>query len=409
MLLVSFQKYYIIYLVFNLISLFEDVIKRLDEGYTVKLIEEMVRINSVVGHEGELAQYVKDELDRLGLESETQIVHPGRPNVYARFGERPGLRLNFNGHLDTIPVLDGWTTEPFTPVIKGDRLYGLGSCDMKAGLACTLNMMRAIVESGIEFNGELSFSAVVDEEALGDGARAMLKTSYGKVDAVVLAEPYPGDDSKPIPLGIVGKILYDIHVKGRASHGFRPEEGINAIEQAGIILANLPKLRLLEHPKFGRGNYSTLKIEGGYETYSVVVPANCRFEVNRLIVPGETVQDAISDMRRLVDTLGLEAEVEVNTKPPLYSSFEMDRDEPILRVFDKVYEEVMGVKPIYQYSKSITDANTLAGEGGLPCLHLGPKRGDTHKPNEYVPISWLKPVSEMYTRIALSFLREGSP
>jgi acetylornithine deacetylase/succinyl-diaminopimelate desuccinylase-like protein len=237
----------------------------------------------------------------------------------------------------------------------------------------------------------------------------MLKTDYGKVDAVVLAEPYPGDESKPIPLGIVGKLLYDVQVRGRASHGFRPEEGINAIEQAGIILANLNTLTLGEHTKFGRGNYTTLKIEGGYETYSVVVPALCRFEVNRLIVPGETVQGALTDMKNLVNSLKLDARVEVKTKPPFYSSYEMNRDERILSVFEDVYKRVMGIKPLYEYSKSITDANTLAGEGGLPCLHLGTKRGDTHKPNEYVPISWLKPVSEMYTRIALGFLDKGSP
>jgi acetylornithine deacetylase/succinyl-diaminopimelate desuccinylase-like protein len=292
--------------------------------------------------------------------------------------------------------------------MKSDKLYGLGSCDMKAGIACTLNMLRAIVDSGTQFNGELSVSTVVDEEAMGNGARAMLETDFSRVDAVVLAEPYPGDESKPIPLGIVGKLLYDIHVKGKASHGFRPEEGINAIEQAGVILANLHRLELKEHPKFGKGNYCTLKIEGGHETYSVVVPASCRFEVNRLIVPAETIQGAIEDMEHLVKSLNLEAEVEVRTKPPQYQSFEMDRDEPILKVFEKVYEEVMGVEPFFQYSKSITDANTLAGEGRLPCLHLGSKRGDTHKPNEYVPVDWLEPISEMYTMIALDFLGEGS-
>jgi acetylornithine deacetylase/succinyl-diaminopimelate desuccinylase-like protein len=289
-------------------------------------------------------------------------------------------------------------------VQKGDKLHGLGSCDMKAGIACTLNMIRAIVDSGADFKGELSMSAVIDEEAMGDGAVAMLKTEYGNVDAAVLAEPYPADESKPVPLGIVGKLLYDIHVHGVAAHGFRPEDGINAVEEAGKILANLDKLNLRTHPKFDKGNYSTLKIEGGYDIYSVLVPAFCRFEVNRLIVPGETVEGAIMDMEELIASLNLKSRVEVRVKPPRYESFEMDPEEPILRLFHRVYTDVMGVEPQYQYSKSITDANTIAGVGGIPCLHLGPKRGDTHKANEYVPLSWLPPVSEMYTRIALEYL-----
>ena len=382
-----------------------DAVERLDYGYMLKKLEEMVRIPSVVGEEKELAHYLKAELDSLGLETELHEVHPGRPNVYAKMrGSKPGRRLHFNGHTDTVPVVDGWDTDPFTPVEKDGRLYGLGSCDMKAGLACTLDMLRAVADSGAEFKGELSFSGVIDEEAMGDGAKALLKTEYGGVDAAVLAEPYTGDESKPIPLGIVGKILYDINVHGKAAHGFRPEDGVNAVEEAGIILTNLHKLRLGEHPKFGRGNYSTLKIEGGYAVYSVVVPAHCRFEVNRLLVPGETVEGAINDMEELVSSLGIRSRVEVRTKPPVYESFEMNPEEPILRLFNGVYREVMGREPVYQYSKSITDANTIAGVGGVPCLHLGPRRGNTHQANEYVPLEWLKPVSEMYTRLALRYL-----
>ena len=221
---------------------------------------------------------------------------------------------------------------------------------------------------------------------------------------MVLAEPYPADESKPVPLGIVGKLLYDIHVYGTAAHDFTPEQGVNAVEEAGEILANLDKLEFQEHHKFGKGNYSTLKIEGGYDIYSILVLAYCRFEVNRLIVPGETVEGAVKDMEKLVESLGLKSSVAVKIKPPRYESFEMDPEESILKLFHGVYTDVMGIEPLYMYSKSITDANTFAGVGGIPCLHLGPKRGDTHKANEYVPLSWLPPCSEMYTRIALGFL-----
>lgn len=382
----------------------DEAIKKLDNSYTRRLTEEMIRIPSVVGDEAELAEYIKQELDRLGLETKEQMVQPNRPNIYGKLVNGEGKRLHFNGHTDTVPVAKGWDTDPFEPVQKGDWLHGLGSCDMKAGIACTFNMIRAIVDSGAEFKGELSFSAVIDEEAMGLGANALLETEYKNVDAIVLAEPYPADESKPVPLGIVGKLLYDIHVHGVAAHGFTPEQGVNAVEDAGKILANLDKLEFIDHPKFGKGNFSTLKFEGGYDIYSILVPAYARFEVNRLIVPGETVETSIRDMEKLVDSLELQSKVDVKVKPPKYESYEMDPDDPILKLFHKVYTEVMNVEPLYMYSKSITDASTFAGVGGIPCLHLGPKRGDTHKANEYVPLSWLPPVSEMYTKIALRYL-----
>ncbi len=384
----------------------KDLLSMLDNDYTQRVLAEMIRINSIVGQESEMAEYLKNELINLGLKCEMVEVESGRPNIYARLkADKPGKRLNFNGHTDTVPVVDGWETDPFIPVIKEGKLFGLGACDMKAGIACILNMIRAFVESGHPFNGELSFSGVIDEEAYGKGAKAMLQTDFVNVNAIVLAEPYPGDEVKPIPLGITGKILYDLSVKGKAAHGFRPHLGINAIEELGKILVNLNKLNFKEHSNFGRGNYCTLKIEGGYEIYSVVVPAHARMEINRLLVPGETVQTAIEDMKRLVEDLNLTAEVKVKTKPPQYESYIIDKNEPIIQIFDVIYKEIMGKAPHYDYTSGITDANIFAGEAGIPCLHLGPNQEVAHQKNEYVNLDWLEPLSQMYTLIAARFLR----
>jgi acetylornithine deacetylase/succinyl-diaminopimelate desuccinylase-like protein len=391
----------------------EGVLALIDDSYTMRKLEEMIRINSVVGKEGDYAEYLRKELTGLGLKAELSEVEPGRPNVYARLkGRKKGKRLNFNGHLDTVPVVEGWETDPFTPVRKGDRLHGLGSCDMKAGIACILAMLKAYQDAGASLPGELSFSGVIDEEAYGKGAKAMLKTDFGKLDAVVLAEPYPGDETKPIPLGITGKVLYDIHVHGKAAHAFRPHFGVNAVEDAAKIVASLDKLSFLNHPKFQKGNFSTLKFEGGYQIYSVVVPAYARFEVNRLLVPGETVATAVADMERIARDLNLKSTVEVKTKPPFYEAYSMSRDDPIMKAFDPAYLEVMGKSPLYEHAYGITDANIFAGEGGIPCLHLGPQRGKsdpktgggTHEKNEWVDVTWLPKVTRMYAKIAASFL-----
>jgi acetylornithine deacetylase/succinyl-diaminopimelate desuccinylase family protein len=384
--------------------MFTDLLKHIDPDYTVKKLEEMIAIPSVVREEKELAYYLEEELLSLGMKTEVQEVEPGRPNIYGRLsGSGSWKRLNFNGHLDTVPAVQGWDTDPFEPLTKDGKLFGLGSNDMKGGIACILSMLKAFSDSGHVFDGELSFSGVIDEEAYGEGAKAMLKTDWGKVDAIVLGEPGIGDETSPTALGITGKVLYDIYVYGKAAHGFHPEAGINAVEQAGIILANLTKLKIGDHEGF-KGNYSTLKIEGGYDVYSVVVPAECRFEVNRLTVPGETVEGVIKDMNDLIESLNLEASVEVKTKPPLYSSYLIDREDPFVELFDETYKDVMGKPPHYQYSSSITDANTFAGKGGIPCIHLGPMGGGTHQKNEYVNLESLQPVTRFYTELAARFL-----
>jgi len=383
----------------------DEITSKIDNAYTIKRLEEMIGIKSVTGEERALAEYLCSELDALGFRSEMVEVEPRRPNVYGQItGERPGPRLMFNGHTDTVPICEGWSSDPFKPVTKNGRMYGLGSCDMKGGFACALTALKAFADSGFRFKGELLFSGVIDEEAYSKGARAMVESEYGKCDAIVLCEPYSGDQSKPIPLGIAGKVLYDVTVKGRAAHGFSPHLGVNAIDDAARIITSLQKLRMRRHPKFGQGNCCTLKIDGGYRIYSVVVPDRCRFEVNRLIVPGESVQSALEDLRSLVTSLDLKAQVEVETKPPRYEPFMLRKDEPIMTIFHEVYREVCGTVPVYGYASGVTDASIFAGEAGIPCLHLGPKRGDPHKPDEHVSLDWLPLVSRMYALIAARFL-----
>jgi succinyl-diaminopimelate desuccinylase len=387
--------------------MFDDLLNNIDYSYTEKKTEEMISIPSVVGDEKNLAEYLQRELEALGLKTEMHEVTRGRPNIYGWLkGKKPGNRLNFCGHTDTIPVVDGWVTDPFKPVKKDGRLYGLGSCDMKAGIACTLSMLRTFVESDYEFNGELSFSGVIDEEAYGIGAKAMLKSRLKNVDGIILAEPYPGDKTKPIPYGITGKILYDIHVKGKAAHGFRPHLGVNAVEDAAKIISNLNKLEFTDHPHFGKGNYCTLKIEGGYTVYSVIVPAKSRFEVNRLLVPGETVEYAIKDMENLVDSLNLNSKVEVGIKPPQYESYVMSEKHEMFTLLDPIYTQIMGKPPLYEYAYGITDANIFAGEGNIPCLHLGPARGGAHQKNEHVQLEWLPLITRIFALYALKFLNK---
>jgi acetylornithine deacetylase/succinyl-diaminopimelate desuccinylase-like protein len=109
-------------------------------------------------------------------------------------------------------------------------------------------------------------------------------------------------------------------------------------------------------------------------------------------------------MEHLIEGLNLKSRVEVKTKPPLYASYEIKRSEPIVKVFDEAYREAFGVAPKYSYHKSITDANTITGEGGIPCIHLGPKPGGTHQKNEYVELDWLPKVSKAYALMAAKYL-----
>ena len=382
---------------------------QIDTNYLFDTLKQMIRINSVIPHEESLATYVAGKIRELGLEPEWHEVAPGRPNVYARADLGGNNRLlTFTGHMDTVDVAHNWPTDPFEPVEKEGKLYGLGSMDMKGGLACALTAFKALVEAEADHGrlGRIGFAATVDEEGYGTGARALLETEYGHSDAMLLGEPFYGaGNGWALPNGITGKVLYKLTVTGRTAHAFHPERGVNAVEDAGKIVAALKQLRLGEHPIFGRGNYSTLKFEGGYKEYAVVVPEHCEVIITRLTVPGESVATAVTGMQALIDSLDLASQVTIETPPPFYEPYLLAETSAIFRAFKPAYEQIVGQVPHFVPQKGITDSNIYVAEGNIPTIVFGPRGSGAHEAGEYVEIATLEPVTRVYIDTAVRFFQ----
>ncbi|MHA1124547.1 MAG: M20 family metallopeptidase [Candidatus Heimdallarchaeota archaeon] len=391
----------------------------INEPFLLKTLKEMISINSVLGNETNLAEFLLPELEKLGFKVELEDALDGRKNIYGKYVfDSPGKTLTFNGHSDTVAVCEGWTSDPFKPTTKNGKLIGLGSADMKGGLACQLAASKTLIESGEKISGTLHYSAVVDEEGYGTGARKMLKNprfGIGKTDGVIISEPCYGDsENNPLPLGLTGKILYKITVVGKSAHAFRPDLGINAVNDASHILSALDNTtsnhpdykHLFDLPQdddFGTSSFCTLKIDGGYKLYSVVVPERCEIILNRLLLPGETKESAYNDLVAFILKLDLKSKVQVEIVPPFYFSYKIAKEDPLIQSIDKAYVDWMEVEPVYAYQGMITDANTFMGEGGIPTAHLGPKGGNLHALDEYVEINSLYEMVKLYTQAYVNF------
>jgi len=373
----------------------------IDDGQMLQTLKDMVAIPSVVGDEGALGDYVGQRLEQMGVAPIYQAVEEGRTNLCGFYG-RPngGPLLTMNGHLDTVEVCDGWTRPPFEPVEEDGRLYGLGVCDMKAGLAAMLEAFRVIVTSKAPLQGRLAFTAVPDEEAYDAGIYALMTTEIGQSDAAIVGEPYFGTTTLEkdgyTPLGRTGKETLEIVAHGRSAHAFFPERGVNAVVDMARFLSELDAVEFLDHPQIGRGNTCVLKIEGGYARYSVVVPDTCRVVMNRLTVPGEPQEMVLSQMRELAGSLGLGSRFEIRSIPPTYRPFVLDRNELILTAYDEAYRSVLGRAPEYGYHHSLNDANVFAGDHGIPTLVFGPNGANTHSPDEYVLIDSVRHAVRVY-------------
>jgi len=372
----------------------------------------MVQINSVAPHEGELADFIGNQIRSLGIEPVWQEVAPGRPNVYCsvRVGPADSF-ITFTGHLDTVAPASGWATEPFTPTRRDGRLYGLGALDMKAGLACALTAFAHLLADTDchPTLGRIGFAATVDEEGFGTGARALLSTELGESTLILLPEPFAGTSADdPVPTAQPGKILYRILVQGRSTHALlNPDHGINAIDDAARIVAALQQLPLGSHPLLGQATLSTLKIEGGYREYAVVVPEHCEVIVTRMLVPGETRDLAVEQLRAIIDALGLASTVTIETPPPSYLPFTMDMADPAVVAFQTAYARVHGRPPALGGLMGIADNNIYVAEGGIPTIAHGPTGTGLHEADEYVEISSLEPCVEVLVATARELARQA--
>ena len=206
-----------------------------------ELVAELVSIDSVNpdlvpggAGEAEVAAYVADWLRDAGLDVEVDEAAPGRHSVVgvAR-GTGGGRSLMLNGHIDTVGV-DGME-RPFEPVVRDGRLYARGGYDMKAGVAaCMLAAKRVASE---ELAGDVIVTAVADEEYASIGTQSVLER--WRADAAIVTEP----TALRVCVAHKGFVWAELETTGRAAHGSRPAEGVDAIARMAPALSRLADLQ----------------------------------------------------------------------------------------------------------------------------------------------------------------------
>jgi len=367
-------------------------------------IMEFISVRSIVGEEFEGAKYLTELMRDWGFKPELQKVEENRYNVICRvrLGD-VGRRLLLNGHMDTVPPSMDWNVDPFKPFIDDDRLYGLGAIDMKSGLITLLYSLKKFIEENEgEVNGEIIYSAVVDEEGYSKGAKKLV--SELNYDAAIIGEPYDGIDSSVV-IGETGKILLSIECIGKAAHAFRPWIGVNAIEEASKLILKIVEEGTFEDERFGRLQPTTLKVEGGYKIYNVTLPERCIFEVNILTKPEQTDEYFINWINELAKKIGLKGGVSVKIKEPRYYGYITNENSMIVKAFKRAFEEEYGFKPKIEFKATITDGNIIAMKGAKPLIVYGLRGGNAHMANEYLELKSIEKTCKVYIKTMKNYLK----
>lgn len=363
------------------------------------LLQSLVAIDSVnpslvEGGAGELeiAGFIEDWARAAGLEAERLEEHAGRPSVLVRArGTGGGRTLLLCGHTDTVNV-EGMT-DPHTPRIDGDRLYGRGAYDMKAGLAAALIAARDAARLGLA--GDVVVAAVADEEHASLGVQEALR--HVSADAAVVTEP----TELELVVAHKGFVWSEIEVAGRAAHGSRPHLGVDAIVKMGAALTELAALdRALAdrtHPRLGRGSVHASLIEGGVELSSY--PAQCTLRLERRTLPGETGSDIEAEVEALLERCrAADPEFEATHRTLLVREpFEIGQDAELVWML----ADLVPAAPIAGASYWADSAFIAAA--GIPTVLFGPSGEGAHAVEEWVSLRDTEAVARTLLGLAARF------
>ena len=372
-------------------------------GDAVALARDLVRIDSrnpslVAGGPGEegAARLLRTVLDAWGFHTELMEVAPGRPNVIARIGQGIGPTIMLNGHLDVVGTV-GMTHAPFEAEVRDGRIYGRGACDMKGGVAAMCAAAWRAHAAGT-LRGQVVIAAVIDEEWESLGTRTLLERGV-RADAAVVTEP----TRLTVAPAHRGFAWLEVTVHGRAAHGSRYDEGVDAIILAAQLLTELDRFEREEltqrtHPLLGRASLHASTIAGGagLSTY----PERCTFTIERRTLPGESAELALREVREACERVrarrpGFRADV-----VPLTAQAPSDVavDAPLVRALAAALA-AEGEPARVEGLSCWTDA-ALLNAAGIPAVCFGP--GDialAHADEEWIAIDDIERATRVLTRL----------
>ena len=382
------------------------------------LTKALVSRQSYSGQEQNAAEELKRYLTAHGFD---HVETDRYGNVLGKIkGGRPGPKVLFDGHLDTVPVSNpaAWTHPPFAPEEADGKLYGRGTSDMKGAVAAfTAAAGFFAADRGKDFPGEIWVAGVVHEECF-EGVAARSVSGIVKPDYVVIGEA----SACNLKIGQRGRAEIVVETFGVPAHSANPEKGVNAVYAMCRVIEALRQLEAPEHPILGKGILELTDIQSSPYPGASVVPFYCRATYDRRLLVGETRESVLEPINAALNALtarepGIQVKVSYAQGEALcytgetihgerfFPGWLYGSDAPFVQA---VLEELhsIGQEPqVTQYS-FCTNGSHYAGEAGIRTIGYGPSRESlAHTDDEYVELAQLERACEGYYAIMKALLR----
>lgn len=400
----------------------------------ISFIQALVQSPSLANDEKFVQKIIQSKLESLELETKKVIVqfesiknHPAfcddgfspdsRVNVIGQWKNgNTGKSLILNGHVDVVPTGPEtlWNESPWSGSVRDNRIYGRGSCDMKAGLASGIFAIQVLQAIGFKPKGNVMVQSVVGEESGGCGTLTNIVKGYSG-DAAIILEP---TSLKVAPIQS-GALTFRLKIPGQATHAAMRWDGISAIEKYNLIHQSIIELEKERHQSFNVKYYKLSDrvapinigtIKGG-EWHSTV-PESVIVEGRLGVFPGESALDARNAFENHLKKVA-NSDVWLKENPPILEWFEgqfesgqTDVNHSIIRALKHAYKNVNNNSAILEGVTYGSDLRLFTNHADIPAVLFGP--GDVrlaHSANEYIEIEEVLTCVKIITNLIIKWCR----
>ncbi len=386
--------------------------KNINPNKLVDLTKDMVRIPSVTGNEEELSNFISSYLAGLGFNVEIFEAEKKRPNIVGTLkGSKGSPKLVLNGHMDTVPPgdLEKWKFDPYEGTLHENKIYGRGSCDMKGGLASMLTAVESIIESGETLEGDLIFTAVVDEERGSHKGTRILVEEGLTANHAIIAEP----SKLEINIAHKGDIGLEIITHGKTGHAANPDMGINAIHKMASLMQHFFEIperfnwdTEKKHELVGSPSLGISVIKGGLQRN--MIPDFCSIVLDRRVVPTyEDIEGALNEIYTIIEEekkKDPDLKIDINKILEVEAS-EISKDEEIVSILRRNFSRIMSNEPNITGVAYFSDAHFLVNQGGIPTAMFGPGSiNQAHTIDEFIEIPQLINATKILAQTIAEYL-----
>lgn len=380
----------------------------MEKSKLIEFTRDLIRIPSLSGQEGPVVARVIREMQQLGFD-ETWVDAAGNALGLIQ-GERPGKCILLDAHLDTVTATpDDWDADPFAAEIRAGRIYGRGSADTKGNLAAMVYAAAAVNRE--KLIGSVLVCGSVHEEVM-EGGSLQLVIRENQPDYVVIGEA----TDLQLNHGGRGRVEVVVETIGKSAHSSSPEVGVCAVHAMLRLLDAIEKLPQRIDPILGPGSMVlTDIISSPYPGHSVI-PNRCQVTFDRRLLPGETIDSVIQEVRFCakqidVDCVATVLEGQEVTyqgyelrAPKFFPAWLLTEDHSLVQHALKALQARNPETRVNTF-RFCTNGASSAGLFDIPTIGFGlGKETDAHTVNESISIEDLQAAAQGYQDIIESVL-----